>query len=99
MSQDLPSRLRTKSVVRWIHHPGETPEMRGHKPDPDAQEAAAEIERLRAVERRFNHLQEQFSQMLVGFDGDAAWYWSGSPACLRGATLSQAIDHAIGAKA
>lgn len=49
MSQDIVERLRTKSVVRWIHNPGATPEMRGHKPDPDCQEAALEIERLRAL--------------------------------------------------
>lgn len=98
MSQDLVSRLRTKSIVRWIHYPGGTPEMRGHKPDPDCQEAAAEIERLRAVERRFNYIKAQFDPMAVDNEGGFAWYWRGSPACLRGETLAEAIDKALGVK-
>lgn len=92
---DLVNRLRTKSVVRWIHNPGATPEMRGHKPDPDCQEAAAELERLRAVERRYNHLREEFAPMSVGIDGQHAWMWRGSPARLLGTTLSAAIDRAL----
>lgn len=98
MSQDLVSRLRTKSIVRWIHYPGGKPEMRGHKPDPDCQEAAAEIERLRAVERRFVYLETQFGW---SYDMIAkGYYWelkSGLPR-LRGETLVEAIDHAMGVK-
>ena len=98
MKQDIIERLRTKSIVRWIHNPGATPEMRGHKPDPEAQEAAAEIERLRAVEKRFNYLQAQFTQMVVGFGSEKAWYWEGSPARLKGDTMTEALDYAMGAK-
>lgn len=123
MSDDLISRLRTKSIVRWIHYPGGTPEMRGRKPDPDCQEAAAEIERLRAaneafgrrqewwtsrmfdaeqeierlraVERRFNYIEQQFDPIAVDNEGGFAWYWRGSPACLRGETLAEAIDRVL----
>ncbi len=45
----LIEKLRARTVPRWTHATAGTPVMNGHKPDPDAQEAAAEIERLRAA--------------------------------------------------
>lgn len=41
---DLIEKLRARTVPNWTGA-----QMNGHKPDPDAQEAAAEIERLRAA--------------------------------------------------
>ena len=122
----LIEKLRARTVPRWTHATAGTPVMNGHKPDPDAQEAAAEIERLRAaneafgvrqkwwtdtmfemeqeverlraVEKRFNYLQAQFTQMVVGFGNEKAWYWEGSPARLKGDTMTEALDYAMGAK-
>lgn len=136
----LIEKLRARTVPRWTHATAGTPVMtawprwstawstwaNGHKPDPDAQEAAAEIERLRAaneafgvrqkwwtdtmfemeqeverlraVEKRFNYLQAQFTQMVVGFGNEKAWYWEGSPARLKGDTMTEAIDKVIEAK-
>lgn len=44
------SRLRARTVPSWVHSPGETPVMRGHKPDPDCQKAAAALERTLVID-------------------------------------------------
>ncbi len=51
MKQDLVARLRARTVPKFVSYNGSNGHMRmeGHKPDPDAQEAAAEIERLRTI--------------------------------------------------
>ena len=46
---DLIEKLRARTVPQWTHTTGFGSRMNGHKPDPDAQEAVAEIERLRAA--------------------------------------------------
>lgn len=45
----LIDRLRDRRVTRWVHGTGETPRSDGYAVDVDCQEAADEIEQLRAV--------------------------------------------------
>lgn len=63
-------RLRTKSIVRWIHRPGDTPEMRGHKPDPDCQKAAAALERVLQID--YTRVQEIAAARGLGYNEFAA---------------------------
>jgi len=99
MNQDLVERLRTKSVVRWIHNPGATPEMRGHKPDPDCQEAAAEIERLRALVARQPLTDEQIDAVtipMMGVDINGTPYFIGYAVGVR--KIARAIEAALGVR-
>ena len=68
MKQDIVIRMRMKSVVRWVHSPGGTPRMQGHKPDPDAREAAAEIEQLRAANDAFGRRQEWWTSRMFDLE-------------------------------
>ena len=53
---DLIKRLRARTAPMWTHATCGTPVMHGHKPDPLCQEAADEIERLRADAEPMNNL-------------------------------------------
>jgi len=46
---DIVDRLRERQVQRWVHSTGETPRADGYRKDAECQEAAGEIERLRAA--------------------------------------------------
>ena len=37
-------------------------------------------------------------QRALGFGNEKAWYWEGSPARLKGDTMTEALDYAMGAK-
>ncbi len=65
----LVARLRTKSVVRWVHNPGATPEMRGHKPDPDCQMAA---ELLSSMDLQLSTAKTALADIAAPWTADAA---------------------------
>lgn len=46
---DIVKRLRERRVTRWVHNTGETPHAEGYSTDAECQDAADEIERLRAA--------------------------------------------------
>ena len=46
---DIVARMLARMVTRWVHSTGTTPRKDGYSPDAECIEAAAEIERLRAM--------------------------------------------------
>lgn len=60
----------------------------------DCEEAAAEIERLRADAARYQFLRADFSPMGLNIDGNHAWAYRRN-ATLKGPNLDSAIDAAM----
>ena len=76
---DLVQRLRDRSVSRWVHATGETPQADGYLADKDCAEAADEIERLRAenalLHERHSFDTKEYARVVAEADA-ARWRWA-----------------------